>query len=114
MEFLFRDTNWMAQHLVVNAGTWLMRRKVLVPPARIVSIDAGSRRVDVGLSRKEVEMSPSLESDMPVSVQHIEAVWRYYSLLPGGDAYPAVQRCATPELTGWHRVPSGAALQPLP
>lgn len=92
----FDDHSWTVRYLVVDTGTWLSGRKVLVSPAAIRGLDAAAARVQTGLTRRQVEESPSIDTAKPVSRQHETALHSYYGYEPywagpdrwGSYAYP--------------------------
>ena len=66
----FDDHRWGARYLVVDTGGWLEGRKVLISPIAIESIDWDKSGVQVTLTRQQVEASPPIDTDKPVSRQH--------------------------------------------
>lgn len=78
-ELYFDDETWGIRYLTVETGSWLNGRSVLVSPLSILQIDWPTRRVDVSLTRKQVEDSPSIDTHKPVSRQHEAAYLGYYS-----------------------------------
>jgi hypothetical protein len=82
-EFLFDDKFWTIRYLVANTGSWLSRRQVLISPYFLMNIDHGSEVIEVSLTRNEIENSPSLDSDKPVSRQFEVEYYGYY----GAPAY---------------------------
>lgn len=95
-DVLFDDLRWAARYLVVHTGGWLKGVTVLISPHAIGHIDWQKRRVQVNLSRKQVESSPPIDDDLPVSRQHEEDYFGYYGypyywsgpLLWGPNPYP--------------------------
>jgi len=81
-QFLFDDQTWTIRYLVVNTGNWLLERLVLVSPIAIRAIDWQQRLVEVNLNREQVEHSPNIASDQPVSRQQEEEYFRYYRYPP--------------------------------
>jgi hypothetical protein len=77
-EFLFDDEQWTIRYLVVNTGGWLSDRLVLVSPIAFRAVDWDSETFDVALTRQQVEQSPSIATDQPVSRQQEEEYSRYY------------------------------------
>jgi hypothetical protein len=77
-DFYFDDQNWTIRYLVADTGTWLMGRKVLISPHSIASPAALRKVVCVGLTRKQIENSPSIDSQKPVSRQYEEEYYKYY------------------------------------
>lgn len=81
-EVYFDDRHWTVRYLVVRTGGWLMGRDVLIAPQVIESVDGEERRIAVRLSREQVEKSPPISTEQPVS-RHYEAEYhRYYGLEP--------------------------------
>jgi sporulation protein YlmC with PRC-barrel domain len=82
-DLLFDDKSWTARWLVVDTGSWLFGRKVLLPVSALGKPDINLRHLTVQLTRQQVKDSPSVDTDLPVS-RHIEAhVYNHY----GWDPY---------------------------
>src|SRR5687767_7001962 len=77
-ECLFDDEQWTMRYLVVITGGWLTGRLVLVSPIAFRAVDWDRQTFDVALTRQQVEQSPSMVSDQPVSRQQEEEYSRYY------------------------------------
>ena len=67
--FYFDDTSFTIRHLVVDTGGWLGGRKVLISPRALGDIDWDDRRIDAELTKAQVEKSPDIDTDRPVSRQ---------------------------------------------
>lgn len=81
-EIYFDDQIWLVRYLVVNMGGRLLGREVLIGPQVIESVDEDARHIVVNLTREQVENSPPVGSERPVS-RHYEAEYhRYYGLEP--------------------------------
>jgi hypothetical protein len=95
-DLYFDDLSWTVRYLVVDTGTWLASRKVLVSPAAIRGLEPTAERVDTTLSRRQVEASPAIDTAKPVSRQHETALSSHYGVSPywtgpyrwGPHAYP--------------------------
>lgn len=81
-QFLFDDESWTIRYLVVNTGNWLLERLVLISPISIERIDWDREMVDLALTRQQVEDSPSIAADEPVSRQLEAEYLRYYGYPP--------------------------------
>ena len=57
-DFLFDDASWRVRWLVVDCGTWLTRRKVLIHPSAISRADWERKTLSVTLTKAQVENSP--------------------------------------------------------
>jgi len=78
VEFFFDDRYWTVRYLVVGTGAWLKGRQVLLAPYALISVNTHDRSVRVNLTKKQIEGSPSLDSDKPVSRQFEEHYYGYY------------------------------------
>jgi len=74
----FDDQRWAIRHLVVDAGSWLTDRKVLISPRAVRGVDWTSELIDVDLTKQQVKDSPGIDTDRPVSRQHELDHHRYY------------------------------------
>jgi sporulation protein YlmC with PRC-barrel domain len=77
-DFYFDDEDWAIRYLVVDTGTWLSGRKVLISPAAIGSPDWMIQELPVSLSKAQVRLSPDIDTRKPVSRQHEAEYSRYY------------------------------------
>ncbi len=78
-EFYFDDRHWTIRYLVADTGTWLTGRMVLISPHALVSVVKEQHHLEVNLTKKQIEDSPSLNSDQPVSRQFEESYYGYYA-----------------------------------
>lgn len=81
-DFLFDDMGWTIRYLVADTGRWLPGRKVLLSPMSIGHLDWDEHEFPVELSKKQIEDSPPIEKDEPVSRRHEERLSAYYNLMP--------------------------------
>ncbi len=77
-EFFFDDNHWAIRYLVADTGNWLTGRQVLVSPYALISVNKEDQSISVNLTKKQIEESPSLNSDKPVSRQFEEEYYGYY------------------------------------
>jgi sporulation protein YlmC with PRC-barrel domain len=77
-EFLFDDKFWTIRYLVVNTGNWLSKRRVLLSPYFIGDADHRHGLININLLKEQIENSPSLDNDQPVSRQYEESYYGYY------------------------------------
>jgi hypothetical protein len=98
-EFYFDDRHWTIRYLVAETGTWLADRQVLISPYALGTVNDEERNIAVDLTKKQIEASPSLDNDKPVSHQFEQAYYGHY-LYPMywggptvGDLIPT--RCVT-------------------
>jgi hypothetical protein len=76
--FYFDDETWAIRYLVVNAGDGLGGRRVLVSPIALRQAEWQSKRLDVALTKKQIEDSPPMDTHKPVSRQHEALYLGYY------------------------------------
>ena len=74
----FDDERWVVRYLVVETGSWLSARRVLISPYAVRFIDWQTRAVVVNLTRDQVKNSPHIDTDKPVSRQQEDEFNRHY------------------------------------
>jgi hypothetical protein len=77
-EFYFDDRYWTIRYLVAETGSWLIGRQVLISPYALVAVNTAEQNIAVNLTKKQIEGSPSLDSDKPVSHQFEQAYYGHY------------------------------------
>jgi len=96
--FYFDDHHWAIRYLVADTGNWLPGRQVLISPYALAAVNKQKHYIDIDLTRKQIEDSPSLDSDKPVSQQFEESYYGYYEWpmywngLYTWGAYPYIER----------------------
>ena len=97
-EFYFDDRHWTIRYLVADTGSWLAGRQVLISPYALVAVIGEEQHIAINLTKKQIENSPSLNSDKPVSRQFENEYNGYYGWPTywGGSgmwgAYPYIVR----------------------
>ena len=97
-EFYFDDLHWAIRYLVADTGNWLSGRQVLISPYSLVAVNVKEKHVEINLTKKQIEDSPSLNSDKPVSRQFEESYYGYYGMPMYWDgpymwgAFPNIER----------------------
>lgn len=81
-DFLFDDDSWGVRYMVADTGKWLPKRKVLISPASIGIPDWANRRIPLTLRKEDIESSPPLELDAPVSRRHERMLAEHYGWRP--------------------------------
>ena len=77
-DIYFDDRHWTVRYLVANTGKWLTGRKVLLSPYALVAVNTDHENIVADLTKKQIEDSPSLDSDKPVSKQFESDYYGYY------------------------------------
>ena len=81
-DFYFDDETWTVRYLVVDTGSWLSGRRVLILPNFLRRVDRKKQTISVSLTKEQVEESPSIDTDKPVSRQHETEYLSYYRIQP--------------------------------
>ena len=92
-QFFFDDESWAIRYFVVDTGS----RQVLISPIAVVQRDWEAKRLDLALTKKQVEDSPEIDTQQPVSRQHEAAYLGYFGYpyywggpyMWGAEFYPA-------------------------
>jgi hypothetical protein len=78
-DFYFDDEDWGVRYLVVEAGTCLSGRKVLISPVCLGRVGGMARQLPVALTRAQVAHSPDIDTRKPVSRQQEAEYLKYYT-----------------------------------
>lgn len=97
-DVFFDDEKWTIRYLVVETGSWLNSRQVLISPYSVESVNGGDQSITVRLTQQQVKDSPDIDTHQPVSRQMESSLTHYYGLgnywvgpeLWGTGAYPIV------------------------
>ena len=81
-EFYFDDHHWTIRYLVADTGSWLTDRKVLISPYALIRVNKDEQSITINLTKKQIEDSPPLNSDKPVSRQFEVSYYEYYGWPP--------------------------------
>ena len=74
----FDEVNWAVRYLRVDTGGWLNGRRVLISPVAVGEVRAEEQAIFIELTRAQIETSPPLDPDQPVSRCYEEAYYRHY------------------------------------
>lgn len=89
-DLLFDDGTWNVRYMAIDTGNWLPGRKVIIPPHELDPAQFSRDTMHVSLTRRQIENSPPLETDKPVSRQHELKIHGHYRWQPywTGDVPP--------------------------
>jgi len=95
-DLYFDDDRWAIRYLVVDTGSWLPGRKVLISPHAVGRPDWMAQQLPVSLTKAQVDGSPDVDTRRPLSRQYETDYLRYYGYphywggagLWGMGAYP--------------------------
>lgn len=78
IDFLFDDEEWVIRHLVIDTGTWLPGRKVLIAPPWIQRIRWTEAMVYVSLTQESIRHSPPFDPDLLDMEKYEKRLWEHY------------------------------------
>jgi uncharacterized protein YrrD len=81
-DLFFDDRTLQVRYFVVDTGSWLNSREVLLIPSYFKDSQFPAMQLRVNLTCKQVENSPPVYSDMPLSRQYEESLHSYFGWAP--------------------------------
>ncbi len=95
-DLYFDDDAWVIRYLVVDTGTWLSSREVLISPISVHDANWLDKKLSVSLTKEQVRNSPNIDTEQPVSRQNETQFLGYYGYpdywggvgMWGGGLYP--------------------------
>jgi len=97
-EFYFDDQTWTVRYLVVETGGWLSGRHVLLSTAGIGRPEWEKHTFPTVLTKEQVEKSPPIDMDKPVSRQMEGKLHAYYGWFPYWTGAGAAVAAAAAEM----------------
>lgn len=77
-DMYFDDRQWRVRYVVVDTGDWLSGRKVLISPYAMGVPEIENETIPVTLSKEEIESSPSIDSNKPITKEYEEALHTFH------------------------------------
>jgi hypothetical protein len=77
-DLYFDDDAWAIRYLVVDTGSWLMSRKVLISPISLQQPNWEGGMLPASLTKEQVKNSPDFDTAKPVSRKNEEKYMEYY------------------------------------
>ncbi len=77
-DFYFDSNQLIVRYAIVDTGGWLSGRKVLISPGAFRKPNWKEKEFSVDLSKEEIENSPSIDEEKPVSRQAEVDLAEYY------------------------------------
>jgi hypothetical protein len=77
-DFYFDYESWAVRYLVVETGGWFGGKRVLISPYSVLHTDWKAGRLDLSLTKKQIENSPDMDAAKPVTRQQEAAYLSYY------------------------------------
>ncbi len=81
-DFQFDDVDWTVRYMVAETGNWLLGRRVLISPVELGRPDWDNRRLPIALTQDQIERSPDVAAEAPVSRQKETELAMYYGWMP--------------------------------
>ena len=78
VDYIIDDATWKIKYLVVETGTWLSSRKVLLSTQWIREVNWDNSAVIVGVSLAEVQNSPKFDIDQLLNESYERSLYDYY------------------------------------
>jgi uncharacterized protein YrrD len=99
-DFLFDDRVWAVRYVVVETGSWLASRQVLLSPSVAGRPDWEQPSVAVDLTMEQVRSSPDVDTAKPVSRQEEIAMSQHYGWPAYWSMEPRVMFMPAPDPGG--------------
>ncbi len=100
-DFLFDGEDWVVRYAIADTSEWLPGRRVLLIPDVLGPPSTEGEILPVALSREQVENSPDIDTEKPVSRQHEAALFEHYGWSPywrPGRSGPMEHVAGTPQM----------------
>lgn len=100
-QLYFDQQSWTVRYLTVDTGRWLENRRVLISPFSIQRVNWQARRIEVSILKEQLEKSPEIDVQQPISRQHEISHLGYFG-------YPHYWADGAQETKGSHLRSAGA------
>jgi hypothetical protein len=77
-DFFFDDYTWTIRYMVADTGNWLSGRTVLISTYSLEKPDLSAEHFPVNLTKKQIENSPDVDTQMPVEKHNEAELTKYY------------------------------------
>ncbi len=79
-DFLIDDKTWTIGYVVVNTGSWLPGKQVLVPVDFVTEANWQQSLVGLCVSRDQVKSSPAYDDSVPLTREYESKLYEHYGL----------------------------------
>jgi hypothetical protein len=69
------DDDWALRYLVVDTTNWIGGKRVLVSPQVVAGLDPERERIEVSMTRDQIEHSKSLETADIALDEMLRTIW---------------------------------------
>ena len=77
-DFYFDDAMWVIRFLVVDTGSWLSSRRVLISPMALGHPNWTDKILPLSITQEQVRNSPDIDTEKPVSRRHEKQLLSHY------------------------------------
>lgn len=77
-DLLFDDDRWKARYFVVDTGSWLSKRKIVISTEAITEPDWRLGVLHVGLTSEQVRSAPSIDEHEPISRKYEKDLFMHF------------------------------------
>ncbi|RPI12703.1 MAG: PRC-barrel domain containing protein [Ignavibacteriae bacterium] len=77
-DFYFDDLNWTIRYMIAETGGWLSGKKVMISPFSLGYPNWNDKKFPLKLTKEQIENSPGIGVDEPVSRQYETELTGYY------------------------------------
>jgi uncharacterized protein YrrD len=78
-EFYFDDKTWTIRYVIVETGNWFNGKKILLSTQALLTPDWKNKIFPVKLTMAQIESSPEIDTDKPVSKQQEIELYSHYT-----------------------------------
>jgi hypothetical protein len=79
-DLLLDDRDWTLRWMVVDTGSWLPGRKVLVPTRVLKKPDPALNNIFIAMTKEEISLCPDVDTDLPVSSDTEQRLYEFFAL----------------------------------
>jgi hypothetical protein len=80
LDFVADDISWEIHYMVVESGSWLSGKKVLLAPEWVENADWDTPRLSVGMTREVIKDSPAYDPAYPITRIYENRLYDYYQV----------------------------------
>lgn len=77
-QFYFDDRDWTINYFVLDIGSWLHGKKVLMSPIAITEVDNTTRTINASFTKQQVQESADVNTHKPVGLQQPHDYYLYF------------------------------------
>jgi hypothetical protein len=89
-DLLMDDHDWVVRYLVIDTGHWLPGRRVLISPVEVLHPDWDEEILPVDMSAEQIENSPPLETELPISRRKEVELSQYFGWVPYWEPFGGI------------------------